>query len=308
MIEQFCFRLSARFAARRFAIWPAPGPAGSAGFLPLTALAGGLSVLAALTPSHAQEMSASPLSAPPASHSCQVVPNETVELSSRAAGVLREILVSKGDRVAKGQTVARLHAEIETANLALAEKKADLRGIIDLRKTRVDFEARKMERNQDLAARNLISEHEIDTIRTDYQVAAMELQTAEEEAQLAALEARRVKAELEATVLVSPINGVVTERNLAVGERVTNEPVLKIVGLNPLRVETDLPVSLWNSVKTGSRARVYFDAPGIQPAVLKATLVGPVVEPTSGTFGVRFLLDNPGNKIPSGLKCRLDLL
>ena len=49
---------------------------------------------------------------------CVIEPNMTVELSSRADGIIENLLVERGDRVTAGQVVAKLDSRVEAASVA----------------------------------------------------------------------------------------------------------------------------------------------------------------------------------------------
>jgi len=77
----------------------------------------------------------------------------------------------------------------------------------------------------------------------------------------------------------------VIERNVSPGERLSEEPALRLASLDPLHVEVILGAE-------------YFPA--------KVTVVDPVIDPGSATFRVRLSLPNPGNRLPAGLRCQVE--
>lgn len=208
--------------------------------------------------------------------SCLLEPSSRVELASDMAGVIDEVLVERGQSVRKGQRLATLRSGVEEAVVALARAKAD-------------FGKRKTQRNDDLFAEELISTHERDELETEAKIAEMELREAEEQ-----LQRRR---------LLSPIEGIVVERHKSGGEYVGNEPVFTLVRINPLHVEVVVPAARFGSIRKGMVANVRPEAPvgGSYPATV--SIVDPVIDAASGTFGVRLVLPNPGHSLPAGLKC-----
>ena len=89
-----------------------------------------------------------------------IEPSETIEVSSQIPGVIDEITVERGDLVEKGQVVARLKSGVEQAAIALA-------------KARVEFGKRKVNRNDELFQKRLISAHERDEIDTELKIAEL---------------------------------------------------------------------------------------------------------------------------------------
>jgi len=207
---------------------------------------------------------------------CLVEPYLDVKLSSAVDGILGEMLVERGDVVKKGQILARLVSEAERAHL-------------DLLKARAEFAARKVERNEELYLRQMISPHEKDELETEAHLLRLELREAEERLAL-----RTIR---------SPIDGVVVERMSSPGEFVSEAPILHLAQIDPLRIEATIPVELYGKLSVGMTGKVQWEAPGISSRSATVAVVDPVVDAASGTIGVRLELRNPGNRLPAGVKC-----
>lgn len=209
---------------------------------------------------------------------CLLEPHLVANVGSPVEATLSQVLVDRGAVVGKGQVVARLNSSVEAANL-------------DLRKAQEEFGKRKVERNKELFAKELISANEKDEIETQTRIAGLEVQQQQQ-----VLEQRSIR---------SPLNGVVVERFLGPGERVANEkPILRIAQIDPLNVEVIAPVELFGAVKVGMSAEIRLDP--LLPGTYKArvVVVDRVIDAASGTFGIRLELSNPGNKVPAGIKCK----
>ncbi|MBI1943354.1 MAG: efflux RND transporter periplasmic adaptor subunit [Betaproteobacteria bacterium] len=201
-----------------------------------------------------------------------------VNVGSPVDGVLERVTVDRGDPVRRGQVVATLQSGVETAAVKLSE-------------ARVEFGRRKVERNETLFTKQLISAQERDEMVT--------------EARLHEEELKRNQEILKQRTIVSPLDGVVVERRLAPGEfiRTDKSVVLRLAQINPLYVEVVAPASLFGSVKVGMPGKVSLAPffPGNYKA--KIVAVDKVIDAASGTLGVRLELLNPGNRIPAGIKC-----
>lgn len=209
---------------------------------------------------------------------CLVEPHMVVNVGSPVDGVLVQVAVNRGDHVRKGQVVARLQSGVESAAVKLSE-------------ARVEFGRRRVERNESLYEKQLISAQERDELVTEVRLREEELKKDEETLKL--------------RTIVSPIDGVVVERRLAPGEFIRSDKsvVLKLAQINPLNVEVIAPARLFGSVRVGMSGKVslvpFF--PGTYQA--KVVVVDKVIDAASGTLGVRLELPNPNNKIPAGIKC-----
>ena len=211
---------------------------------------------------------------------CLLEPHKIANVGSPVEGTLSQVLVDRGDSVGKGQVVAKLNSSVEAANL-------------DLKRAQEEFGKRKVERNVELFKQELISNNEKDEIETQTRIAGLEVKQ-----QMEVLEQRSIR---------SPFNGVVVDRFLGAGERVSNEKILRIAQIDPLNVEVIAPVELFGRIRPGMSADVKMDPmlKGVYKA--RVVVVDRVIDAASGTFGVRLELPNPGNRIPAGIKCRARL-
>ena len=207
---------------------------------------------------------------------CMVEPSLVTSLGSPVEGTLAEVLVDRGAVVTKGQVIARLHSKVEEAT-------------VNLKAAQEDFGKRKVERNEELFKKQLISANEKDELETQTRIAGLEL-----------AQQRQV---LEQRTIRSPVNGVVVERLLAPGERVGDGKIVKIAQIDPLNVEVIVPVDMLGRVRTGMAGDVRFGSlvPGAHRA--SVVVVDRVIDAASGTFGVRLRLPNPDGRIPAGVKC-----
>jgi membrane fusion protein (multidrug efflux system) len=211
---------------------------------------------------------------------CLLMPSMEVSLASPVVGVIRTVTVDRGDSVNQEDIVVELYDQVERAALRLNTAQAE-------------YGQRTIERNRGLYERNLISEQEKEEIEINNRVFA--------------LEAEQTLAHIEQKQIRTPVSGIVTERFLDPGEYVGDQPILTISRLDPLYVEVVLPVERYGSIKRGMKTRVILASPVSGTYEAKVKLVDKVIDAASGTFRVRLMLSNPGNKIPAGLKCQIQL-
>lgn len=242
----------------------------------------------------------------PAQLNCRIEPSVTVEMSSPVEGVVSEVLVDKNDKVKKGDVLARLDAGLEAATVELRRVQSELTSDIQAQQLALDFSERALVRVKDLYDKKAASFSELDKHKTEHAIAQQELQQAVDRKRQAELEYQRALADLQRRTLVSPIDGIVVERMKEPGEHIDFEPVLKLAQLDPLRVEVFAPASLYGKVKPGIKANVIPElGSDTRSYTAEVTLVDQVIDAPSNTFGIRLSIDNPGNRLPSGLKCRV---
>ena len=208
--------------------------------------------------------------------SCLLEPSQQVDISSQAPGVVNEVHMERGDQVRKGQKLLELDSAIQNAAYVTA-------------KARASFAKRKVARNKNLLEKKLLSDLERDELLT--------------EAELARLMLEEAQALVKQRTVYSPINGVVVQKNISVGEYVGSEPVAKLVALDPLYVEVIMKSDVYGSLVNGMTVEVQPERDGRRYEG-KIKIVDKIIDAASGTFGVRIELPNPDFILPAGLKCQ----
>ena len=243
---------------------------------------------------------------PPVTFDCVIEPSLTLKLGSPVASILDQVEVDRGDHVKQGQAAARLESAVERAAVALNEVRARNTSEIEAKQAVLELKRGIHARKQRLKANNYASAQDIETAEAEFNVAAQDLAAAKSNRRIAELELQRSQALLEQRIIRSPIDGVVVKRSLGPGEYVHPEGnILTVARIDPLYVETFLPVRYFGRIKAGDVATVRPDDPigGERAAVVK--IVDQVFDAASGTFGVRLELANPEQIVPAGLRCRV---
>jgi len=204
------------------------------------------------------------------------------DVIAKVDGEVQEILVEEGDDVARSQVLARLDGQ--RLRLELAESEARLN------KLRRDYQ-----RNLDLRDKDLISEGDFEKIK--YEMEALEASY-----NLASLE-------LDYTKIRSPINGVVAERYVKLGNTVdVGEPLFRVTSLDPLVAYLFVPERQYRRIEPGQPVAIGIDALGGQPIGAAVSRVSPVVDPDTGTFKITVEIDDPERRIKPGMFGRISIV
>ena len=238
---------------------------------------------------------------------CVITPSQTVELGSPVPGQLQEVLVDRSDAVSAGQIVASLESSVESANLEIARFRAATDTEVHLRQAAYAIDRRTAKRLSSLAASKVASAQEKDRAARQSRLSAWEVRQAKDDLELHALEMVRAEAALDRRQIRSPIDGIVLARLHNPGEYIEDDPLLRIVKLDPLHVEAILPMRLFGRVRPGMQANVMPELEGEDALPATVELVDAMGDAASGTFGVRLSLPNPDGGIPAGLKCQVQL-
>jgi membrane fusion protein, multidrug efflux system len=83
-------------------------------------------------------------------------------------------------------------------------------------------------------------------------------------------------------------------------------PIMTIAQINPLNVEVFVPIALYGAINIGMEAIVFGEQPVGGQYTATVDVIDPVIDSRSDTFGIRLVLPNPDNKIPAGLRCKVE--
>lgn len=135
----------------------------------------------------------------------EVKPLLKVDIQSEASGKIEKIYVKEGQRVSKGDKLL----EIDPYRLQIKRKKLELQ----YKKATVERRSaeRELNRNLKLTKSGTVADYEIDNLRDRLELAKI----AQREAQL---EINDIDEQLSKTVVVSPLDGVVTDLPVEEGE------------------------------------------------------------------------------------------
>jgi len=231
---------------------------------------------------------------------CVIEPSVVIELGSAVPGLIAESHFDKSDFVEEGAVVARLESSVERVTLSIAKQIASSSTAVDLRRVTAKFGHRTRARNEEMLKTASVSRQVMDQVSTEAMIAELQVAQEQETQTLAGLEVKRARAALARREIRSPISGTITERYKSAGEYVDSDPVYQIAQLDPLNVEVIIPID---------HIGASLDLPGFEDELLEAVVrrIDSVADAASATYGVRLTLDNPELKIPSGVRCQVDL-
>lgn len=169
-------------------------------------------------------------------------------ISSRIMATIAEINVSAGDRVNRGQVLARL----DSRDLAAREQQA--RQSLNSARARQSEAEKDYGRMKQLADKNIIPRSQFDTAEAAYKTAQAEVQRAQQsvdEAQAGASHA----------VIEAPFGGRIIDRYAQPGDTATpGSPILKLYDPSRMRLEAYVRESLAGKLRPGAELAVMIDA------------------------------------------------
>jgi len=145
----------------------------------------------------------------------------TVQVGSQVSGRISELYADFGQRVKKGQVIARLDQRMFQAQAEQGRANSEA-AAGDLAKARAEAEEaeRKLKRTKALADQNLVAHADLDAAETAAKAARAGVAAAAGNRSQAAAGYHQSRVNLGYSTIISPINGIVISRNVDVGQTV----------------------------------------------------------------------------------------
>ena len=245
-----------------------------------------------------------------------VNPVTTVQVGTYVSGPIQALFVDYNSPVTKGQRVAKIdpapfQVKVLSADAALANARAKVL------KSRADLELKKLtlERNRELRARNLISQNDLDTARSDHDQAAAQLALDQAAVRQAEASLQEARINLAFTDILSPVDGVVVSRNVDVGQTVAasfQTPTLFLIAqdLTKMQVDTAVSESDIGEVRMGDPATFTVDAYPGEPfhGAVAQVRNAPTTLQNVVTYDVVVNVDNPDLKLKPGMTATVSIV
>jgi HlyD family secretion protein len=146
---------------------------------------------------------------------------DPVELKPEVIGKISSIPVVEGQRVRKGQVVLRLDPELFQAQVAQQRASVQQAEIaIQSQKLTVANLEQQYQRQQALFKQHLVDANSFDNLKNQLDLADTELDARQQALEIAQAELIQSQQSLNKTVIVSPLDGMVTSLPVKVGETV----------------------------------------------------------------------------------------
>ncbi len=210
-------------------------------------------------------------------------------LSFRVAGTVQAVEAALGDRVRRGQVLARLdptdyELKVEEAEAAVAQGEAALR------RAEADYD-----RVRALYENNNASKSELDAARAG-------AESAEAQVQAAAKRLAQARQQVGYAVLRAPADGAIAKVDVEVNENVgAGQEVFLLNSVAQPEVRVGVPEVLIAAVEVGQPVSVRFDALAGRRFAAEVREVGVAVTGAASTFEVTARLTEPAPQVRSGM-------
>ena len=218
---------------------------------------------------------------------------EEARIFARTSGTVAERRVDLGDRVKAGELLLRIAAPEVDQSLERA------RAAVGQTRAREHLAQLNVDRAKPLVEQQFLSPSGLDNLVANLAVAHADTAAA-------VAEVKRLEAVQQFQWVRAPFAGVITERLVERGDRVSGDSgdayLLRLAKLDELRVVVDVPQSSAIDVPLGAVVPLSFrEFPG---ETFKATLRrrSGAIDAATGTMRIELALPNPELRLPAGLR------
>jgi len=205
-----------------------------------------------------------------------------VRLASDLDGIVEWIGPREGHTVKRGQLIAQIDVSALKATLDRAQASFQLADEL--------YQRRKL-----LFERHVIAKEELDRILTERILALSTL--------------RQARVEYDRGFLLSPIDGLVNNLHVDVGEYVARgAPVADLVNVDKIKINVNVPELDVRYLRAGQKTTVTIDAFPDKRLTGAIDFVAYKADPATKTFHVRVLIDNSDSTIRPGMIARVAFL
>ncbi|HXH25010.1 MAG TPA: efflux RND transporter periplasmic adaptor subunit, partial [Vicinamibacterales bacterium] len=239
-----------------------------------------------------------------------LIGDATVAVVPRAAGRLQEIYVRLGDRVSRGQRIAKIEdfellEQVKQAEAALEVSLATIRQ----READLKLAETNVQRARNLFERQLLPKQTLDDSEARYTAALAQLDLARAQLAQSAARLEELRINLANTVIASPVNGFVSRRAVDPGAFVSqNVPVVDVVDITRVRLVANVVEKDLKELQTGDPARVEVDAYPGERFTGRIARVSPVLDPATRTAPIEIEIPNPNYRLKPGMYARVAIV
>jgi len=224
-------------------------------------------------------------------------PSKDLTLSFTRAGRLAKVLVSQGQKVRTGEVLAQLDDSVERKQLALLKARADNTTAIRAAQIKCQRAKAVLEKVQSAYASKAAPQRELEDAQIEAATAENDLASARLEHEQDVGKCEQAALDLDRMRLTSPADGEIERVTAKAGESVNAlASVLRLVNVDPLWIDTPVPLDIGRRLSAGCKALVQL--PGLAaPAAGKVIHVSRVADPASETLEVRVELPNSSARL-----------
>jgi RND family efflux transporter MFP subunit len=219
----------------------------------------------------------------------ELLADETATVRAQLGGQVVEVSASVGDRVGRGQLLARIEAISERESVRSAA------AALNTARTEFTLAQRDEERTATLVKAGALAERDLEQAKAE--VANAQARVAQAEANLTTARER-----LSESVVRSPIDGRVSTASINRGDVVAiGAELFSIIDLSTLELQASVPADSLGSLRVGAPVQFTIQGHGDRQFTGRITRISPAADRQTNQIVVYASIPNPSGLLVSGL-------
>jgi RND family efflux transporter MFP subunit len=230
-----------------------------------------------------------------------LVPQITVDGSSRVSGRIKEVRVHEGDDVKAGDVLFQLDPTDQRNAITTARARvASAHARLDAARAQLAETRQQWERELRLAANGITTQAAADDLGAHVRTLTEQARVTEQDMATAQAETAALTTDLDLFTIRAPISGRVLTKPVGVGVVVSpGQAMVSLADFESLLVETDVPEARLGTVKRGAPCEVVFDAHPTRRFRGEVAAIAPALNRAKGAAVVKVkVLDRDDTVLP----------
>lgn len=221
-------------------------------------------------------------------------PLEETTVAAKTKGEIKNIYFNVGDKVNKGDVIYTVDSDTLVNNYDMKISSLE-KSIKDL-EIKYNDSLRTYNNTKVLYENKAVSKNDFDNAQSQFNQIELSLDQSRKDLEL---NKRDKELSIGNTIVKSPINGIIAEKNVEVGEMAGNND-FKIVNLNKIKVKVNVAENVVNKMSKGDKVDVYIESLN-ENYNGTITSISPIGTGDNATYPVEIEVVNEGSKIRTGM-------
>ena len=237
-----------------------------------------------------------------------IVSDNQKMMTSRYMGYVKNMAVSEGDIVKKGQ----LLYEIDSKEIEAAERQVDLavsqaRLALQMNRNQYDNVAKNLERHRRLYKKKMVSKYELEQLELAAKNMKDMVKISEEQVNQALAKKEEVLNQYQYLKIVAPNDGVIVAKKLNEGEMaIPGMPALVLTDLSRLKVVAEISETELKYISLKKKVSVVIPSLGLNTTGEISSII-PSSNPMTHKFKIKIEFDHKGRSVYPGMYAKISI-
>lgn len=242
-------------------------------------------------------------------------PIKEVDVSSKSMGFVDQIYFDVGDKVTEQDVLFVLDKRTANNNLVVLESQMDtqannLESSLKAAELQYNDAKKKLEDMTILLSEGVISEQQLEDTQIFFDQAKLAYETAQESYDLFFNDPNRssfsaqidiARENIQDHEVKAPMDGIVAQRNIEIGELIGSQPAFKIVQLDKVILEINVPEDVISKISLGQDIDVNVKSLDSAPFVGKVVEISPSADKRTFTYPIKIEIENSSGILLDGM-------